>query len=273
MSQFSFSIISTDGLTPTPDLIFTPGSTLSSEVAGNIAQVIKTSAPDLKGRTEYPGFYCDCSPTNRPVALYTYDSVSSTWVITYKTDWKGKPAFTYLSFFIPFNEWGRCYTCTSEDQEGLVPNRAAGGIYIKPDEIPAKSAFSGYLRTKQSATVTDAIPLALTHCYSDSDGGHGNVSCIGLGSSTDTEFLVPSVSTLTNGTSLIIDPSKKTVSTQIKVLNPGENPPSIGERVTSLEDKVDANSIAIKSINHELTTLKTLVDRITDINSSYYVSR
>lgn len=142
MAEFTLSVTATDGLLPSPNLIFTPLGELSTGASTNTPQLIKAQIQNMTGFKEYPCMYFNELPlTTSTVDYHYYDDSTSTWSSGSPTD---HLVSNYLSIYIPFSDYKKNYVCLKASDEQHVPNLGNGCIYYKVNDIPTKETISQY---------------------------------------------------------------------------------------------------------------------------------
>lgn len=268
MPNLNFSLTATDGLTPSPDLNFTPLGGLNPAANATTPQLIKLQVPNMTGVKEHPGFYVGTS-TNWNYDFYFYNDGTSSWEVG-NFNHNAHNITDYLSIYVPFLTYQRKYICLKASDELHVPDMTNGGIYYKVNDIPLKTEVSQYTSYVSSGNAS-YIPVFYSG-IGKFDDGQEYLSTFNYSVSAINDNITLSADMARPSTALV-NPTGKKVSVQILILEPGVKPPSIDERLTTLEDDMSVVKTTLASMSSKIDALSSKVDKLVDVNSAYFVSR
>lgn len=268
MANLNYNLIASDGFLPSPDEVFHQPGSLSPEATLTTPQLIKTQVPNLSDSAINPAFYFgNYSSSTSWWSFYFYNSSSQQWE---SGSFNNHTLGNYLSIYVGFDQHKKYYICLSKTDEEKVPSLPNGGFYYKLSEVPTKGSFSTY------ATVTGPggasyIPVVLP-AISRLNGDLYYFHMLGLHTSAGVDYLYLSGDLIKIGDP-ITNPTGRRVSTYIKLLSPGEKPPSLEERVGALEGEVSNINNEIQLLQGSMENVQAKLDTILSATSKFFVSR
>lgn len=268
MATLNYSVTATDGLLPSPDYQFTPLGDLSPQASTTKPQLTKIQVPNMTGLKDHAVFYVG-QPSYWPnlYDLYFYDDASSSWKSGSFDD--THVLGNYLSIFAPFSNYQRKYVCLKATDEEHIPGKTEGGLYSRINEIPAVSSRSQYASVVASG---GGRYIPITYHSFGTIGADSYLNFFGFFyNETKSRFEV--IGANIKNSVEITNPSGYKVSTYDLILQPGDVPPNIDERVTRLEDRMAVVEGKITIVENQISTLTDRVDRLVSNNTSYFVSR
>lgn len=268
MPNLNFSLTATDGLLPSPDLNFTPLGELNPAADSTNPQLIRLQVPNMTGVKDHPGFYFGTSD-NHNYDFYFYNDGSSTWEAGNFNN-NAHVINDYLAIYVPFLTYKRKYICLKASDELHVPDMTNGGIYYKVNDIPLKTEVSQYASYKSGGNAS-YIPVIYSGIGKFTNGQE-YLSTINYYVSAINDHIILSGDEAKPSTA-IVNPTGKKVSVQVLVLEPGVKPPSIDERLTTLEDDMQFVKTTLTDMSNRINALSSKVDKLVDVNSAYFVSR